>query len=591
MTPTKYGVRGIPTLMLFKNGEISRHQGGRAAQEQAVRVGRGVALGCAPAPDVMPRRRGCLAGGTDMTEAMRAARSAWQAFLERFPATATVDLILPDLVGIARGKRLTAEAFAGGLEGGLSFPGSLYGIDSTGANVDASGLIWEEGDPDRPCLVDPTTFAPVPWRAGGAQVLARAGRCLTARPFFADPRALAAAASRPASRTIGLHAGRARSSSSSICSISARAAMAGRARCAPGRRPRGAPRRSSTASIRSTSTSASSPAWRATAQARGCRPRVRCRSTRPASTRSISAMSPIRCAPPITPSCSNAPIKAAARADGLQATFMAKPFADRAASGLHVHVSLSRRATGDNRFARDPARSTTRSAGCRRPWRRAMLLFAPNANSYRRLRPLCYAPIAPTWGHDNRTVALRVPSGAAAARRIEHRVAGADANPYLVLAAVLAGIHHGLDQRLEPGAPDRQRLCRGPAEPAAELGIGDRGAGGGHGAARAISVDDFCRLYRVCRAAERDRFDDLITPTEYAWYFGSGLRTPAPVLTGPRPGARARAAIWTRSADRTATPRRRPPPPRHRRPTRAPAGRAPSRHSRARTGCAPGLCP
>src|SRR5918996_3924919 len=124
-----------------------------------------------------------------MSEAARPARAAWQAFLERHPATAAVDLILPDLVGIARGKRLTAAGFASGLEGGLSFPGSLYGMDSTGANVDASGLIWEEGDPDRPCRIDPSTFAPVPWREGGAQVLAGLGGP-DGGPSFADPRAL-----------------------------------------------------------------------------------------------------------------------------------------------------------------------------------------------------------------------------------------------------------------------------------------------------------------------------------------------------------------------------------------------------------------
>ena len=110
-----------------------------------------------------------------MSEAPPDASSAWQAFCADHPDTATVDLILPDLVGIARGKRLTAAAFAGALQGGLSLPGSLYGMDATGANVDASGLVWEEGDPDRPCRVDPATFAPVPWRAGGAQVLAGLG--------------------------------------------------------------------------------------------------------------------------------------------------------------------------------------------------------------------------------------------------------------------------------------------------------------------------------------------------------------------------------------------------------------------------------
>ena len=108
----------------------------------------------------------------------------------------------------------------------------------------------------------------------------------------------------------------------------------------------------------------------------------------------------------------------------------------------------------------------------------SMLLCAPNANSYRRLRPLSYAPLAATWGHDNRTVALRVPSGPAAARRIEHRLAGADASPYLVLAAVLAGIHHGLCKRLEPGPPTRGNAYAG-AEPdlPAELGAGAGGAG------------------------------------------------------------------------------------------------------------------
>jgi glutamine synthetase len=147
-----------------------------------------------------------------------------------------------------------------------------------------------------------------------------------------------------------------------------------------------------------------------------------------------------------------------------------------------------------------------------------MLLCAPNANSYRRLRPLSYAPTAPTWGHNNRTVALRIPIGDPAARRIEHRVAGADANPYLVLAAVLAGIHHGLSHELVPDAPI---IGNAYAQVPASLPLSWE---------RAIEALDratilpgylgeaFCRLYRVCREAERDRFADVITPTEYAWY-------------------------------------------------------------------------
>ncbi len=81
----------------------------------------------------------------------------------------------------------------------------------------------------------------------------------------------------------------------------------------------------------------------------------------------------------------------------------------------------------------------------------SMLVFAPHANSWRRFVSQSYAPVAPTWGVNNRSVALRVPAGDAKNRRIEHRPSGVDANPYLVAATVLAGIVKGLDDRLDPG--------------------------------------------------------------------------------------------------------------------------------------------
>jgi glutamine synthetase len=210
-------------------------------------------------------------------------------------------------------------------------------------------------------------------------------------------------------------------------------------------------------------------------------------------------------------------VKAAARATGLAATFMAKPFPDRSANGLHVHVSLAQR-DGQSLFARDEAKLRHAIGGLQATMAEAMLFCAPNANSYRRLRPRSYAPLAPTWGHNNRTVALRVPAGPAAARRIEHRVAGADASPYLVLAAVLAGIHHGLEAALDPGPPIRGNAYAQtrPSPPITwDAAIA---------ALQSAEIlphylgPEFCRLYRVCRAAERDRFNDLITPAEHAWY-------------------------------------------------------------------------
>ena len=82
----------------------------------------------------------------------------------------------------------------------------------------------------------------------------------------------------------------------------------------------------------------------------------------------------------------------------------------------------------------------------------SMLIFAPSFNAYRRFQAGNHAPTVPTWGYDNRTTALRVPSGPQTALRIEHRVAGADANPYLVMAVMLAGILHGLENKMEPPA-------------------------------------------------------------------------------------------------------------------------------------------
>src|SRR3546814_11102203 len=79
-------------------------------------------------------------------------------------------------------------------------------------------------------------------------------------------------------------------------------------------------------------------------------------------------------------------------------------------------------------------------------------IFAPHANSYRRFKANSDAPVAPTGGVNNRTVSFRIPAGPPPSRHVEHRACGADANPYLAVAAVLAGIHHGIANKSDPGA-------------------------------------------------------------------------------------------------------------------------------------------
>jgi glutamine synthetase len=88
---------------------------------------------------------------------------------------------------------------------------------------------------------------------------------------------------------------------------------------------------------------------------------------------------------------------------------------------------------------------------CRRPWRKQWP-YPPNLNVYRRFKPDEFVPVTTAWGENNRSMAFRVRPSDPANRRIEHRVSGAEANPYLVAAAVLAGVHHGLAQALDPGA-------------------------------------------------------------------------------------------------------------------------------------------
>ncbi|MDO7899752.1 glutamine synthetase family protein [Pseudomonas citrulli] len=149
-------------------------------------------------------------------------------------------------------------------------------------------------------------------------------------------------------------------------------------------------------------------------------------------------------------------VKGVAHRHGMAACFMAKPFAHLAGSGLHMHVSLADE-KGHNLFASEAAEGTPllRHAvgGMLDTLLDSLLMFCPNANSYRRFQSHSYAPLTATWGVDNRTVSLRVPGGPAPSRHIEHRICGADANPYLAAAAILAGIHRGIRQQCDPGAP------------------------------------------------------------------------------------------------------------------------------------------
>ncbi|MBT8046781.1 MAG: glutamine synthetase family protein [Gammaproteobacteria bacterium] len=149
-------------------------------------------------------------------------------------------------------------------------------------------------------------------------------------------------------------------------------------------------------------------------------------------------------------------IKGVARKHGFIASFMAKPFGDRDGNGFHTHVSVLDR-EGRNIFDDGTEKGSdlmhNAIAGLAAVMPDSMLIFAPHLNSWRRLQLGVHGPLSPTWGYENRYVAMRIPNGDCAARRIEHRIAGADANPYLSLAVILAGILHGIDNRMQADPP------------------------------------------------------------------------------------------------------------------------------------------
>ena len=149
-------------------------------------------------------------------------------------------------------------------------------------------------------------------------------------------------------------------------------------------------------------------------------------------------------------------VKSIARKHGLIASFMAKPYLDQPGNGMHIHFNVLDE-NGDNLFADGTDKGAAllhhAVAGALQTIPADSLIFAPHLNSYRRFEQDSHAPTHVNWGYENRTAAIRIPGGDVNAKRIEHRVAGADANPYLVTAAILSSCLQGLRAELNPPAP------------------------------------------------------------------------------------------------------------------------------------------
>jgi glutamine synthetase len=219
--------------------------------------------------------------------------------------------------------------------------------------------------------------------------------------------------------------------------------------------------------------------------------------------------------------------KVLAQRRGLMATFMAKWSNAVPGQSGHLHISL-RAANGDGVF-HDPSKAHDMSDAMR--WflggQQALMpellaMVAGTVNSYSRLVPGYWAPTSATWGVENRTTALRVIRGGASSQRIEYRIAAADINPYIALAAAIGSGLWGIEHRIEPDAPiegnayDRdhpphRRLPATLYEAAERLAASK--------AARALFGDAFVEHYAATRQWEEREFRKAITDWELARYF------------------------------------------------------------------------
>ncbi|PLW70777.1 glutamine synthetase family protein [Pseudohalioglobus lutimaris] len=210
-------------------------------------------------------------------------------------------------------------------------------------------------------------------------------------------------------------------------------------------------------------------------------------------------------------------VRETAHKHGVYATFMAKPMQIEPGSALHIHQSIVSVDSGENIFVDEKGEHTAAFlsyiAGLQHYTPELIALYAPNVNSYRRLAPDISAPINLNWGLDNRTTAFRVPQSAAAATRVENRFPGADANPYLAMAATLASGYLGMKRKLQPTAPHQGTANEDDVEVARTLEEGLRTLGDSPEVVEVFG-ELFLKAYAAVKLDEFEEFNRVISSWE-----------------------------------------------------------------------------
>ncbi len=438
-----------------------------------------------------------------------------QRYLDDHPDLESIDLLMPDLNGLARGKQIGRSLFAKSFREGILLPRSVYGGNICGETVEATDLGIRTGDQDQPCLLEAATLRPVPWANRSTAQCMMEMHGTDGTPFPASPRQVL--------RNIvkrlhddGLYP---------TVAVELEFYLFRDALDDTGR-----PlllidpvtgREANSTQVYSMDELALAAPFIDTVQRY-------CQAQGVPASAAVAEYAPcqfeINLAHRSDPlaACDDALylkriVRQAARNNQALASFMAKPLAGQTGCGMHIHVSLFDE-QGNNRFSARDGELGQAIGGLQATINEAMLLYAPHGNSYRRFRPKAYVPLSPTWGYNNRTVAMRIPAGPEKARRIEHRVAGADANPHLVMAAVLAGIHHGYRNSLATDEPIEgdaagQREPTLPTDWRRAIDLFDDSMW-----IRDYFGHEFQSLYGTIKLDEYEDYQREVTPLDIRWY-------------------------------------------------------------------------
>lgn len=441
-----------------------------------------------------------------------------QEFFRLNPDIEVLEAFVIDVNGVPRGKWIPRERALDVLSKGMAIPRSVYALDIWGRDVNTAGLAEGTGDPDGLCFPVPGTLSRVTWLNRPTAQVMLAMRNADGTGFFGDPRqTLVDVLDRFAGAKL-----------TPVVATELEFYLIDPVRSAldPVRPPNSREGRWHTGQTQVLSISELQDFEHVfhdisiACQAQGVAADTTLRENGPGQYEINLNHVPDAVRAADYAVLLKRIVKGVARRHDLDATFMAKPYGMQAGSGMHVHFSVLDE-HGSNIYVGEdgPAETLMHSVGgLLANMGESMAVFAPHANSYRRLRPSEHAPTYASWGFDNRSAAVRVITASKPATRIEHRVAGADTNPYLALAMILNAALSGMRERIHPGgaiAGDDHAVSHEPLPTNWDYAL-QRFARSGF--AYATLGPKYRALYTACKQQELSEFSQRVTDVEYDAY-------------------------------------------------------------------------